>query len=743
MKVYIGIILALILSCDAGNGQGDLTVEEKAYLFRVLSVNKVLNRTMNNYINYHGPMVYQMKTTADSLGADTIKTKRVDYDSICKLISQDTALVTIEWAKICGESLGLKSELATQLAYWKLENMLSEELKSSGEESDVYNSYLTEVGANVISRMTIAKNGLQQLSPEYWELIDPNISLDDKKFRLQKAGLNVDQRRKVIEGISRTNSKFVKNLTVEYLQLMGVPPEEVSDVRLICAGDGGGAAGLLFQSIKGDKSKQFGEGLYNYQLTIDDLIKGDKNYLQAKENRQHVVATREPKFRYQLLGDGRITGLHLSLWDCSYEFQSTVVIKCNGESYLLFADKEMGELSPDSAFGSGKTYYKLMADLESSINELEEGLYGKRGFQYWVDFYTKKLEETKLNLKKSEYKLNAARYGQAKKVNKPVRKENKKRASKRDKLMGLYGEMAHYKTEKEKAQIALAEAEEKLQIFQMRLFEMKENIGHIVHESSGFGGVYIFDDGSVFNANAQDFIFKDSTSKDEFSVQLMAIGPTAVTARVDEVLLHTAVYSGSRVNTNFEMFTFTLDNQFEANATTFEKLKISVGDKYRLIKFLKHLVDNRYPELNGHVLGAGVGAFQEGRVMKSEDSTLFSTYGKLLKGGKRNQPIFRSKRASLIEIGLAGELVKFSITTFTDEVREIPSSSLYVAKSLKKAHPNATSNEIISAVRSKYVLDRMVGYLNNIASKNFSEKEQNKISQVLTEFKEQVQVKCL
>lgn len=74
-------------------------------------------------------------------------------------------------------------------------------------------------------------------------------------------------------------------------------------------------------------------------------------------------------------------------------------------NYHLFGSGETRFLSPDSTFSSGETFQKTIADLEKNkIGQLNEVIYGKKGFDYWIEYHTKKKNAVELKIKENEHK---------------------------------------------------------------------------------------------------------------------------------------------------------------------------------------------------------------------------------------------------------------------------------------------------------------------------------------------------
>ena len=141
-------------------------------------------------------------------------------------------------------------------------------------------------------------------------------------------------------------------------------------------------------------------GFFPYQTYID--VVGEKKKELVVESKRYAVLD------FKTVGNSRYTDLHFDVWGYNTEKQTTVVIERNGLSYPLFGSGETRFLSPDSSFSSGITFMAIINDLEKNkIAKLNEMIYGKKGFDYWIDYNKKKKDETELKIEKMEYGYSA------------------------------------------------------------------------------------------------------------------------------------------------------------------------------------------------------------------------------------------------------------------------------------------------------------------------------------------------
>jgi hypothetical protein len=129
-----------------------------------------------------------------------------------------------------------------------------------------------------------------------------------------------------------------------------------------------------------------------------------------KKKKEHIEPIRFPGVDFKTIGSNYATNIHVDVWGYNAKKQTTVVIEKNGLTYHLFGSAETRFLSPDSTFSEGQTFQAVMNDLKrNKIDKLYEMIYGKKGFDYWIDYYTKKRTDKLLEISKNEKMLSDMR----------------------------------------------------------------------------------------------------------------------------------------------------------------------------------------------------------------------------------------------------------------------------------------------------------------------------------------------
>jgi hypothetical protein len=166
---------------------------------------------------------------------------------------------------------------------------------------------------------------------------------------------------------------------------------------LVAAGDGSNTEGLLEEREKDERGRwnrglPKAVGLFPYQL-----------FIEKKEEKKKVTEKIEPlritTNNFKTPGNNKFTNLHFDVWGYNSEKQTTVVIEKNGLNYHLFGSKDTRFLSPDSTFSDGTTFQSIINDLEfNKIAKINELIYGKKGYDYWIDYNEKKRDATELKI---------------------------------------------------------------------------------------------------------------------------------------------------------------------------------------------------------------------------------------------------------------------------------------------------------------------------------------------------------
>jgi hypothetical protein len=703
------LISFLFVSIVAKAAPTLLTPEEKAFLYHVIMKSPVLERNISDLVHFKG----------DSL----VYGEKVDYDLIEEQIIYEPSLLEINIQGFTDVSPGLLSELTTKMALYALHLELKKRNEDTpeGYSDRIFKHFMGKLAEEMPSVATRDRNNVLEITPKLDGLLDPSFSMNEKISFVRELGLfSVEDQRKVLDAYHSAIDIYTQEKALDYFLMLGGKRGSFQNT-LLAAGDGSGTAGLLGERKAG---KPKGIGLFTYQTKIFTNMR----------NWEQIEVKKAPQRKFQLIGEGKTTNLHLSIWGFNSIHQTTVVLKHLGKSYLFYANKESKELSPDTAFSGGKTYHRLIIDVEKKIGELQEGLFGKLGFEYWKDYYTEKLEETKMAILACEAELNVLRSNSLK---------NKKKISKQqEKYVRLHTSKSNYSKKLEEAKYNLKHGHDDFKKYKMKLAQMNEYLGHDRQEFEKIGSVYVFEDGSIFDANTQDFKFSDITSQEDIYVRLIAIGGKAFNKNVDEIQLHVNLTKGKEIERFYDEFNLKLKDVFHSDHFMLDSFELDDFQKFQIRRIAKKLGTPSTTAF-ASVAGKGIGAKTENGIEASLGMDWDQYPGPTAADRERikKSRMFSDLRMSRAQIYFRDSSLYVDIESFTDPVR----SKMHLNKPLIKAHFEkklASGNEVLSTLRSYYLYEVILDEIALQAKKELSGDEKAKCLERLKKLRDRIKANC-
>ncbi len=670
-----------------------LTPEEKGFLYHVIMKSPVLERNLSDLVHFKGDSV--------------VYGQKVDFDKIEEQIVYEPSLLEINVEGFGSVSPGLLSELSTKMALYALHQQLLriKEGNKEGHSDRNFSHFMSKLLATLPNDATRIRNNEPELIPKLRGLLDPTFSMEEKIAYLRNLGtFNVEDQRKILDAYHEAIDLYTLEKSRDYFLMLGGNRGNFQNT-LIAAGDGSGTAGLLGERQEG---KPKGIGLFTYQTIT----------FTNERNWEQITTKKAPDKTFRLIGDGTTSNLHLSIWGFNSKHQTTVVVKHLGKSYLFYANKETRELSPDTAFSDGKTYHRLISDVENKIVELEEGLYGKQGFEYWVKYYEERLEDTKMQILDCEGDLNELRSNSLK---------NKKKISKQqERLVRLHTMKSNYTKKLQEAEYNLRNGHEELKIYKAELVKMNEYLGHDRQEFEKIGSVYVFEDGSVFDLNTQDLKFSDVNSKDEINVRLIAIGSKPMNKHVDEVQLHVNLTSGKKIERFYDEFNLRIKDQFASDHFILDSFQLDDFQKFQLKRVAAKLGEPA-TVCYAQVSGKGI-AKKTDHGLEPAGIADWDQYPGATRADReriKNSRMFADLRVSNAGIYIEDTAVYLSINSFTDPVK----SNIHNKKPAIKEHfkeTTVTGNEVLSTLRSYFLYDQILDEMRTQARKHLSGEQKNR-----------------
>jgi len=703
-----------------------LNPEERAYLYHVVKKSPILNNNFGRYFDYQGPDI-------------RLPNQKVNFDSVELLIINKPDLLVIRKGEIAKSPKGLIAEAANKMAIWELNQVLlakrSDDLQQYSNEYDVYeNLLMQELPLSVLKK----EDGKAYPISKLQNLMNPSLTFDDKKMLIQSLRLpSVEDELKTLNAINFAVNEYTKKRAYEIFRALGGKADSFENI-LVAAGDGSSTTGLLEEREKDERGRwnkglPKAVGLFPYQIVIEKT-----------EVKRKIKKELEP-MRYSIndfktVGNNRMTNLHFDVWGYNSEKQTTVVIEKNGLNYHLFGSKDTRFLSPDSTFSEGTTFQSIINDLENNkIAKLKEMIYGKKGFDHWIDYNNKKKDNTELKIEKREKEYSDLGYSPITTSNKPSRKvkKSKRKAIKsgagsfdgtpttssgrkerkklQNTIVSLYALFEMYKRKIEELEMQKAEAIDLMAIYQRKLDGYKQIMGIRWATFTEKDGFYIFEDSTTFDILTQEFKFPASTKIEDFEVRLIAIPESSLSKSADEVMLHINVMDAepnynARVNLN-------LEDVFDSDKWNLPAPLFSEKDSVALRIFFEGLLDKKVP-FSIIARGQGIGKWNGTQTIKDVKPIELTGYPK---NQDKMDIGFLRLRKSEVFIHMNRSIL-LEINSYTDPVKSNLSITNDVIKStMNKYH--LSQNDVLSAYRTVSILKALKSEMNVLAGKYLSREE--------------------
>jgi hypothetical protein len=705
-----------------------LTAEERAYLFHIVKKSPILDNNIGRFFDYKGPDIKHLNG-------------EIHFDSIEEIIINQPEKLIIRSEEIAKSPLGLIAEAANKMAIWELNKALLEARKKNDDGNDHFTKEYQTFEGLLIPHLPAAAFKEKGDSIVYQSKLDnifsPSLSLDDKKALLQSFRyLDEEDGLQVVRALNYATNAYVEKRSKEIYRALGGKADVFKNV-LLAAGDGSNTTGLLEEREKDEKGRwnrglPKAVGLFPYDLALEEKI------ISKKKKVLSIEPNRAPIRDFLTVGNYRMTNIHFDVWGYNAEKQTTVVIEKNGKAYRLFGSGETRFLSPDPNFAEKGTYQSLIDDLEQNkIANLEEMIFGKKGFDYWINVNEKKKIETTLKIEKSEKKYSDLGYAPvktSKNVTRKVRKQKRKSkvlsdyqpktiSNKKVKVQGqneiiyLYEKRAAYIAKIKELEEQKTEAVTLLSSYQTRLDGFKTKYGLYPMKFTNQDGLYTYEDSSTFDMNTQEFVFPATADTIPFEVRLLAIPNSSLSEQADEVMLHiNLVDAAPRYNARLQL---KIKDLFESDQFLLKNNLLSQKDSIALQLFFEGLL-NKKVDFEIVARGNGIGKYLNGTVRKANPQTEESSYPGITEKEKIQNKMdtsYSNLRLTEVFINLGREIL-LEVNSFTDPVAS--NVQLTSEQSELMLKNGWSKNEILSALRTESILKRLKEEVNVMAGQYLS-----------------------
>jgi hypothetical protein len=694
--------------------------ERKAFIYHVVWKNKRLNDYFGKYFEYIGEPYFKR---------DGETPKR---DSIEIAIKSNPNKLLIRSNDLSKVSKGMLLELTNKLALHDLNLMIKHRNSEEPQHEKFRVEYetLVDLLTKKLPPSTVKeKDGKLRPLIKFEKILAPTYSTKGKINVVSSGGaFDASETKMIVKAINNSIQIWVTNRSRQYFEAFGGRANYLNN-QLMSAGDGGGFAG----SGKERKQDEWYRGLthpigfFYYEIDTKKEVKSGKMVVKSK----HV-----PVIDYVTYGHDTITNIHFDVWGQSKERQTTVVIQKGMYSYILYGKDETELLSPDSTYGKeGITTYQMLIDeLENvHIAHYDNLIYGKRGYDWQIEYHGKQVELCLEKIKVTEYKLNQIRYSQGSgnlvnyKPKDPKKSQPNSNSSVKKKKMTTQEELMYWyeKWEFHKGMIVKLKKEkvialEILATLKDKLGEMNKNLGYKILKYEEKDGLYIFEDSSTFNYETQDFKFNKYHYPEEYNIRMLSFDEKVLSSQADEVMIHWSVTEEDE-DEKLAVNKLLLD-QFKLNEFSQDFSIFQESDSVKVKELIQFIIDNP-KNITLNLSGEGLGTMlPNGKYKKNKQPEYFNEY-------PNNKEIYKDLNASTIQIDLEDELI-ISIRTYTDGLKaNFKPFDKTVIKLLESGaiYPN----EAIAGLRTQTVLYNMIYDINKNGAKYFDEGEAEKAFDIL------------
>jgi hypothetical protein len=734
MKKYCLLIVLFIAFCATAQLNEGLTPEERAYLFHVVKKSPILDNNFGRFFDYQGPEIDFPNGTRN-------------YDSIELLIINNPELLIIRKEEIGKSPKGLIAEAANKMAIWELNKVLlakrkhPNNLKQYQNEFDRFERLLKEKLPEAAYR---PKGGELQPHPKIYNVLNPSLSLDEKIAVVDAMRfLEITEQLALLEAMNYAINTYVEERSFQIYRHLGGKADTFENV-LMAAGDGSGTSGLLEEREKNErgiwnKGLPKAVGLFPYQLIIESIQ-------EKRKTSSSIEPRRYASHDFKTAGNNKLTNIHMDVWGYNTEKQTTVVIEKDGLSYHLFGSEETRFLSPDSSFSGGTTFQAIINDLEfNKIAKVQEKISGRRGFDYWIDYTTKKKNSTEIKLKKKEMEYSNLGYSpittsskpsrQVKKSKRQARKNNQaifngapttnyqksERKKLQDEIVALQKQFDEYKARIKQLEREKQEAIDLRARYELRLDHFKRLMGQHWASFEEKDGLYLFEDSSTFDFYTQEFQFPPSAEKENFEVRLIAIPESSLSKSADEVMLHVSVMDATpdydaRINLE-------LNDVFDSDQWTLKQPLFSPKDSVALHLFFESLL-NRKMDFTIISRGQGIGKWNGVKTVKNYTPETLSKYPGNALESKMDSSFLRLRKSEvLVRID---RTITLEVNSFTDPVKSnISVSNTSMTSAMHKY--GLTQNDFLSAYRTAAILRALKDEINTLAGRYLQREDATKV----------------
>lgn len=702
MKHFV-LLISFVSCLTYGQDSWDeMTGEQRAFMYSIARRTEILK-----------PEVFHLFEFKDSI--PWINDTLPDYKYVQKKIVQNPDLLVLHKDQFSRKSNGLISDLATHFALWELDQVLK--FRNSEEEMHAhlkpllvkFEQYvLQQIPQTVVKTLSDGSFVVDKAVQGYYE---PSLDIHNKMAALLNSGFNRGDQRLILNAIARAEEKYVSTRSYEVFEMLG---GECIDYKNYISAAGDGAS---FSSLEGGIFTQYNRSLPDdkglFAFNVEEHLK-QKTFEETRRKRPtpdvyYLATDQVKKTEFRTRGDLQ-TVIHFDVYGYHPERQTTVAIQKGGSSYILYGNNNNRLLSPDSTFGKGSTYWRLLWELENVyIKDVSDKLYGKRGYEFAIDVYEDKIAKTELLIKKTEYRLDKLRHtpeGKPKIKKKKFKKKNlgmsdqsgtghptsalskldKQKNIEQNRLMHLNTQLLDEKRILAQLKLDMEKAYFLLQGYKTKLDMMQKNLGYLFMTYEQEGDIFTFQDGSTFDYSTQDFTFSSNARAESFHTYHIAFGEKVFSKDCEESFIHMNLSSISAD----DKYTFE-----KIVAESGSKVEMSVSDSIQLMEIFQDIL-NRDMKVDLSIYSGGILAESDGKYFR--DST--ATAVEYNKDNDENRQAWKYRATKDTEIHL-------SVEVWQDKMKPFNFADYQKGyDKLRKKNPSLTEIDYTAALKARKLAEQ-------------------------------------
>lgn len=726
MRIFLLFLILAISPLIKAQDFSAVSKPELVYLFHTVHKSPILQEEMGSYFVFDGEYT-SYESELDSMESNALK---------------DIHLIRFYKQDISRVSRGLLIELFNKTAVWDFNSMM-EHVGNKMQDSASYKTKYKFFVNKLEQSLPQSLRGKEALSLKMKAFVNPNLNINDKVKLLDSySELSYGDKAQCIEAFQIAYQEYIAARIKAYNAFFSIDDSFVS--ANISAGDGDIAQEEFVNREKDEinifnKALPFSSGYFPYESFTDNSTSVPKLRVQ-----------KFPVIDLHTYGSNYQTRLHVDIYEYTAEKQITVVYKKQDLNYPLFSNGSTRFLAPDSIFKKSGTFQGIINALKKDIATLNEMIYGKKGFDYWIAHYQK--ESAKLEMAISTNEMSIASIRTKPIETKAVGKKNKDgsysvetnsnqktRVPRQDLFIFQNQELQRINTKIKQLKIQKEESVELMASYQTRLIEYTNLLGLKWAKYQVKNDVYTFEDGTVFDYNRQDLIFAKTAISEDVSLKILSIPHNSRETSSSELKLHYSMYP--TVESYMDKVQHKLADVFEIDNWVLEGPIFGKNDSLSYAHLAELLIGSN-KKLKATISGLGVGFYDGAQVIASSDQELLSDYeGETVeaKSESINNPGNKQLRQASVSVDWTCDIhLKVQASTDAIDKGTMQASPVVLAKA-KKAGLN--NNQLLTAYQSAALSANFMQGLLQFVQTNYGSQDVLKVNKKLLALQKSALVK--